>query len=143
MLGVIATEPVGAAVRAALRLTPAAPVTVPAGTAVRVVLIVKLVLALMPVTTELAGSPPPVTTCPSTRPAVLPVRTVEVPIAPPVGVMATDGTTALTEVPAARPVPARPSPTRRPVRFAVARKDWPETPPAVATLAGVRPLKRT
>ena len=140
MLGVIATVPAGTAVRAVLSVTPATRVTVPAGVAVVGLSNVR-VLPTMAVIAEFAAIPVPVTTWPTAKPAAEATKT-SLPL-PPVAVWPTDGTTPVTVVPAARPVPARPSPTRRPPRFAVARKDCPETPPAAATVAGVSPLKRT
>ena len=140
MLGVIATVPTGTAVRAVLSVTPATRVTVPAGVAVVGLSNVR-VLPTMAVMAEFAAIPVPVTTWPTARP-VTSSRMTELS-KPPVAVRARELTTPVTVVPAARPVPARPSPTRRPPRFAVARKVCPETPPAAATVAGVSPLKST
>ena len=119
MLGVIATVPAGTAVRALLSVTPATRVTVPAGVAVVGLSNVR-VLPTMAVMAEFAAIPVPVTTWPTARP-VTSSRMTELP-KPPVAVRARVLTTPVTVVPAASPVPARPSPTRRPARFAVARK---------------------
>ena len=127
-------------IKALLRVTPAAAVNVPEGVAVVALFSVR-VLPTIEVMTEPAAMPVPVMAWPVTSPALL--ATVTVVPAPPVAVSATCGTTAAMVVPAARPVPVRPSPTRRPLRLAVARKVCPETPPAVATEAGVRPWKST
>ena len=142
MLGVIATEPAGTAVRALLSVTPATRVTGPAGVAVVGLFSVSvLVVASMAVMTEFAAIPVPVTTCPTTRPDT---SSKDRKLSkPPVAVRAKELTTPVIVVPAGSPVPARPSPTRRPVWFAVARKDCPAAPPAEATVAGVSPLKST
>jgi hypothetical protein len=62
VLGVIATVPVGAAVRLPLSETPAAAAKVPAGVAVKVLLTVMLVPAVIAVMTEPACRPVPAMT---------------------------------------------------------------------------------
>ena len=63
--------------------------TVPAATAVKLLLIVKLAFVVMAVITEPAGMPVPETVCPTTRPVVLAVVIMAVPKAPPVAVLET------------------------------------------------------
>ena len=124
--------PAAAAVRLALRRTPAAPVTTPAASTASGLLIAKLVLAVMAVMTEPAGMPVPVTTWPTARPAVLAVVMTFWPATPPVAVAVPAARTAVMVVPTGTPAPRTVWPIDKPATSARATLFEPLAPLTIA-----------